>query len=238
MGYATDIFDNVGLSFYAKGLYCLLAKFADKNGKCWPSLLKLQEMSGLSKPTIIKGIKELSDSGQIEVEHRFNNGMKTSSRYLLKNLGKSDVNGIYHDVNDIDYVNADKSSKTRGKGDLPRGKRGLPTDVNDIDINLSILTSPINNNITDYEKGILDYLPNINGYPFDSKKDLAQVREWLKSYPVEHVLSELEKFNSWWRDKESSFKGKKNFRSSITNWLKRSKVEIKPVRKSTRLDLD
>lgn len=82
-------------------------------------------------------------------------------------------------------------------------------------------------NISEEEKSILEYLPEINNYPLDAERDLRQVREWLKAYPADHVLNEIEKFNAWWRDKEATYKGKKNFRSSITNWLKKSKVEVK-----------
>lgn len=91
-----------------------------------------------------------------------------------------------------------------------------------------------NINISEEEKAILDYLPTIGKYPFGESKDLLQVREWLKSYPADHIISELEKFNSWWRDNGDKFK-KPNYRSRITNWLKNSKVEIKPVNKINRL---
>lgn len=236
MGFVTDIFDCKELSFYAKGTYCLLSKFADKTGKCWPSLEKLQELSGLSRPTIIKSIKELSRLGHIEVEHRFNNGMKTSSLYTLKSPRNSDVNHVYHDVKDVYNSNANKANKSRCKGDLPRCKPDLLTDVNDIDINLSIIN--LSNNINSNDQKILDYLPTIKGYPFDSKKDIEQVREWLKNWPVDHILSELEKFHAWWRDKGDGIK-KPNYRSRITNWLKNSKVDIKPnINKLARLDLD
>lgn len=117
---------ELNISFYAKGIYCLLYKFADKKGKCWPSIRKLKELSGLSKPTILKAIYELKAANLIEIQPRYrDDGTCASNNYILKkpkNLIADTVNVADRTVKEIDGD---------GKGDLP----GV---VNDVDtMNLS-----------------------------------------------------------------------------------------------------
>lgn len=220
MGYNTDILDEANVSAYGKLIYFVLSKYAGRDGTCWPAIKTIADAAGVSRPTVIKAIKELKEIGYLEIHRRVSgeNGADISNLYYLPRLTR--VNEIDTGVSDI---------ATPCKGDL------LPR-VNDVDTNLSNITYPLNYNSD--EQKILDYLPTISQYPFELKKDVAQVREWLKNYPAQHVLVELEKFNAWWRDKESSFKGKKNFRSSITNWLKKTKVEPPQSKGNWLVDLD
>lgn len=234
MGFNTDILDDENISAYGKLVYFALSKYVGKEGKCWPSQKTLQHITGLSRNTVSRSLKELEISKRVITEHRFVNGMKTSSLYLLPDLIKSDISDMSNDNPDKDILKCSTQTENIATLDIPimnndvphRGLRCSPQGDKLIHINLS--------NINNDEQKILDYLPTISQYPFDVKKDLEQVREWLKKYSAKHILNELENFNSWWRDKESSFKKKKNFRSSITNWLKRSQQQTqatKPKRK-------
>lgn len=227
LGFATDIFD-AGLSAKAKYVYCLLAKFANREGYCWPSLQTLAKKGSVARTTLYKPLIELEASGWIVVERRKSQcGDNDVNKYFLPRLcGKEvDLKSTKVGLNST-YVDA-KTSKGGCEINLGVGSNST--------CNLSNELFHITNN---EQVIILKYLQTISGYPFEVEKDLAQVNEWMSKWPADHVLSELEKFGSWWRDKESSFKGKKNFRSSITNWLKRSKVEIKAaVRSAKRLDL-
>lgn len=137
------IWDKNGMSFYAKGIYCLLAKFVNSEGKCWPSLKKLTDLSGLSKPTVLKALVELRRSGSIFIERQKTVcGDFDHNTYCLPKLSRGVVKEIDNVVNDID--NVVKEIDQGGKGDLP----GV---VNDVDTNLS--------NITNTENYIKDTIP-------------------------------------------------------------------------------
>ena len=219
VGYNTDILEDRTISAYGKLVYFTLSKFTGKDGACWPSFKTISEIAGVSDRTVQKAIAELVTAQWIiKKKRKSESGDFDSNLYILPRLGVvSEVRNVVNDMNN----------------GCESGSQGV---VSDVPANLPILTYPIN--INSCEQMILDYLPTIHGYVFDQKKDFAQAKEWLSKWPADHILSELEKFNSWWRDRSDSYKGKKNFRSSITNWLKRSKVEIKaPIRSPKRLDL-
>lgn len=51
-------------------VYAVLAVHASEHGICWPSLATLAKDSGFSKPTVIKGIKELEEAGVVITHQR------------------------------------------------------------------------------------------------------------------------------------------------------------------------
>ena len=51
-------------------VYAVLAVHASEHGICWPSLATLARDSGFSKPTVIKGIKELEEVGVVITHQR------------------------------------------------------------------------------------------------------------------------------------------------------------------------
>lgn len=115
--HCNHIWDEDGLTFYAKGIYCLLAKFADKEGKCWPSLKTLKEHSGISKPTIIKAISELKEREFIKIDKKKTvNGDYDHNVYVLPKINRV-VNDVDKVVKEID--NAVNDIDQGGKGDLP-----------------------------------------------------------------------------------------------------------------------
>lgn len=122
MGRITDVWNDENLSFYAKGFYCLLAKFADKNGKCFPSLKTLSQVAGVSKPTIIKAIDELEKAGWIEITRRkVNVKQHISNLYCLPQLAYSSKGDLQTLVSDFNK---------------PSKREFLPA-VNDVDTNYS-----------------------------------------------------------------------------------------------------
>ncbi|SFM11553.1 helix-turn-helix domain-containing protein [Pelosinus propionicus] len=203
MGYCTDIWCIEGISFHAKGIYCLLAKFVNKEGTCWPTIDTMQKISGLSRPTIIKSIKELETNGDIKVTKRFINGMKFKSLYYLVNLDKREVKEIYNVVNDVDHGS---------KGDLP-------TVVNDVYSNLSNNNLSINNE----EQVIIDFLQEVQGYPFKIETDLNFIRELKKDFPMISIIEKLKDWKVWLIKKPLTKKS--NARSQIRNWMKPKKWE-------------
>lgn len=76
-----ELIDRTDLSFEVKSMYMILARFADNEGKCFPSIEKLAEIIGKDKRTVIRYIKKLEEKGLIEKRRRFNQ----TNIYYLKN---------------------------------------------------------------------------------------------------------------------------------------------------------
>ena len=92
-----ELIDRTDLSFEVKSMYMILARFADNEGKCFPSIEKLAEIIGKDKRTVIRYIKKLEEKGLIEKRRRFNQ----TNIYYLKNVAfNSDK--IDNDKNDSD----------------------------------------------------------------------------------------------------------------------------------------
>ena len=92
-----ELIDRTDLSFEVKSMYMILARFADNEGKCFPSIEKLAEIIGKDKRTVIRYIKKLEEKGLIEKKRRFNQ----TNVYCLKNVAfNSDK--IDNDKNDSD----------------------------------------------------------------------------------------------------------------------------------------
>ncbi|MDO7786104.1 helix-turn-helix domain-containing protein [Desulforamulus aquiferis] len=112
--HCNHIWDEDGLTFYAKGIYCLLAKFADKEGRCWPSLKTLKEHSSISKPTIIKAITELKSRGYVQIDKRKTvNGDFDHNVYVLPGINRV-VNHVDRVVKEVDNVVNDINQGSKG----------------------------------------------------------------------------------------------------------------------------
>lgn len=61
----TDIVQDPELSLRAKGLYTILCSYANKNRMCWPKISTLSEVSGVSRRTIDRTLKELEDKNYV-----------------------------------------------------------------------------------------------------------------------------------------------------------------------------
>ena len=57
----TEVLHNLDISLRAKGLYALLCTYADRDRTCFPSISTLSEMSGVSRRTIERTLKELEE---------------------------------------------------------------------------------------------------------------------------------------------------------------------------------
>lgn len=72
-----------GLSDRAIRLFCVLDRFADADGACFPSRKTLAERMGTSIKTIDRAMAELGAAGAVTVEVRMREGRQTSNRYVL-----------------------------------------------------------------------------------------------------------------------------------------------------------
>lgn len=94
-----ELIDRTDLSFEVKSMYMILARFADAEGKCFPSVEKLAEIIGKDKRTVIRYMKKLEEKGLIEKKRRFNQ----TNIYYLKNVALNS-DKIDNDKNDSDIV--------------------------------------------------------------------------------------------------------------------------------------
>jgi predicted transcriptional regulator len=59
---------DLNLSLQAKGVYGILATYADKDGWCWPKVATLAEKSSVSVRTVNRALKELKQHGYVHRE--------------------------------------------------------------------------------------------------------------------------------------------------------------------------
>ena len=78
-----DLVDREDITAMEKLIYMLLARYADKDGKCFPSQEKLCKVTGIKDyRTIVKYLKQLEEKGLIDIK-------KTNGKvnvYYLKNV--------------------------------------------------------------------------------------------------------------------------------------------------------
>lgn len=68
----------------AVAVYLVLNEYADREGYCFPSLKTIAQGTGLSKSTVKRAIKDLTETGFIQKEKRYRpNGALSSCRYHL-----------------------------------------------------------------------------------------------------------------------------------------------------------
>lgn len=65
-----EVIRDPGLSLRAKGIYALLCTFADKERVCFPSINTLSELSGVSRRTTERTLKELEEKNYVKREGR------------------------------------------------------------------------------------------------------------------------------------------------------------------------
>ena len=106
-------------SVYATAVYNSLSRHAQfSTQECWPSIEKIAEQHNISRPSVIKGIKDLEKWNIIKIDKKKDaKGRQEPNLYLL--IDKSNWRPVR--VNDIDSANTNPS------------KRQNKTRVNDID---------------------------------------------------------------------------------------------------------
>ena len=72
-------------------IFAALYRFANNKGAAWPSRATIAERACCSMPTLEKALKELVAVDALRINHRFNEGGKTSSLYTLWPMNDPDV---------------------------------------------------------------------------------------------------------------------------------------------------
>lgn len=129
-----DVMIMEDLSAYAKVVYCYLVSYAGDKATCYPSILTIAHQLSLSKPTIIKAIKDLELKKLVIIDK-----VKSKNGYM---------NNVYQPM----FLLDDTSVKEVDLG----SKGGLPSSVKEVDpksiysnINNKLLSELKNSDIPD-----------------------------------------------------------------------------------------
>ncbi len=79
-----DSYSLANLSNSAKAVYPVLGFFANGSNECYPNITTISAVSGLSKNTANKGVKDLESSGLLEIKKKSLRGSVASSIYKMK----------------------------------------------------------------------------------------------------------------------------------------------------------
>jgi DNA-binding transcriptional ArsR family regulator len=112
-----ETIDDEGLTGYKLLTYIVLCRYADnKTGECYPSYNKIAENMGVSRPTVIKYIKQLEDDGIITKKKNKNNNQQFYNNvYYINSFrgSKADLLGVVKEFNQ-----GSKADLPPSKGDL------------------------------------------------------------------------------------------------------------------------
>ncbi len=100
-------------------VFAALAKFADNHSKeCWPSVQKICETIGISRPTVISALERLTQAGLIETVTPPNHGKgKATKRRLVFNEPSNPSNSRKQQASHLKPVSEKESTvadKTQG----------------------------------------------------------------------------------------------------------------------------
>ena len=91
-----------GLSLQAKGIYSLLASYTGSKDFCFPSVKTIGQDVNLSKPMIIKYIKELETIGLIKISKLYpKDPLKNHNKYEIMFLDEKNDRGITSDTSEV-----------------------------------------------------------------------------------------------------------------------------------------
>jgi len=101
-----SLIDEYGATIGAYGIavYAVLARHANRERECWPSLKRIAAMIGCSKTTVLKALKRLETEGLIRKERiESDEGDYSHNRYCLLNVNKKEgvVQQMHHLVQQV-----------------------------------------------------------------------------------------------------------------------------------------
>ena len=71
----------------AKAIYMYLKDRSNRTGECWPGINTIAADLGLSRSTVKRAIRDLTQRGFLEKEPRYReNGSNSSNLYLVKRM--------------------------------------------------------------------------------------------------------------------------------------------------------
>ena len=84
-----------------KFILIMLANYADENSTCWPSNGRLCDELGMSKNTLLAGLRALAELGIIEIIKRSEDGYTLPNKYRLQieRVGSNSERGVVRQLN-------------------------------------------------------------------------------------------------------------------------------------------
>ena len=84
-----------------KFILIMLANYADENSTCWPSNGRLCDETGMSKNTLLAGLRALAELGVIEIIKRSEDGYTLPNKYRLQieRVGSNSERGVVRQLN-------------------------------------------------------------------------------------------------------------------------------------------
>jgi hypothetical protein len=111
----------------AKAVLLAVAYHANRHGRAWPSLATLSCETGLSRSTVQRAIKKLTESGHLQVIHRAGKGVTLTLGGVT-----DDRNGCHSDTrtskNRIEPAAADRAATQRDDAGRKQPARGAWSD--------------------------------------------------------------------------------------------------------------
>lgn len=182
-----DLVDREDISAMEKLIYMLLARYADKEGKCFPSQDKLCKITGIKDyRTIVKYLKQLEEKGLIEIKK--NNGKVNV--YYLKNVSTPPTKNVGTKNATANFV---EEPPTKNVGTPPTNFAG---------ITIHNKKGIINN--TQYIKEIEEVVIHLNEkagtkYKYNSKNTTKHIQARIREgYTLEDFKTVIDKKCSEW----------------------------------------
>ena len=182
-----DLVDREDISAMEKLIYMLLARYADKEGKCFPSQDKLCKITGIKDyRTIVKYLKQLEEKGLIEIKK--NNGKVNV--YYLKNVSTPPTKNVGTKNATANFV---EEPPTKNVGTPPTNFAGI-----------TIHNEKDTNNNTQYIKEIEEVVIHLNEkagtkYKYNSKNTTKHIQARIREgYTLEDFKTVIDKKCSEW----------------------------------------
>ena len=182
-----DLVDREDISAMEKLIYMLLARYADKEGKCFPSQDKLCKITGIKDyRTIVKYLKQLEEKGLIEIKK--NNGKVNV--YYLKNVSTPPTKNVGTKNATANFV---EEPPTKNVGTPPTNFAGI-----------TIHNEKDTKNNTQYIKEIDEVVNHLNEkagtkYKSNSKNTTKHIQARIKEgYTLEEFKIVIDKKCSEW----------------------------------------
>ena len=208
-----DLNTQIFLSEFKYGLtpasllvYFVLRIRQNQNDECWPSINKIMEDADLTRPTVVKAIKQLEEKQLVEViRKKVSAGMNEVNRYRCLKIGAIiDREKIGNKV--VKKINHDKDEDS---------KINLPPIVKKF--NPKIKNNKIKSNIDELK----EYSKAKGGLMIIHKN---RIEEMLKDFTVEQLKRAIDSGTKW---AEKNEVGRKNLsRSIVEHSIKNSKPKV------------
>jgi hypothetical protein len=80
------VMNNPRIGIVPKALYALMATYADRTGRCYPSVQTLASGLGCTPRTVQRALADLVEAKVIRREVRFTGGRQSSNLYVLRDV--------------------------------------------------------------------------------------------------------------------------------------------------------